>query len=309
MRKLDLAHDMVLAMEKLEQALCSHRGPSILRTLSRFGMGDAPDQQDLPVLPVLVELGLGRQTRTGFSLDGFGRKCADAAREYMLWTARGRQLHFESSLPALTLSNFESKRVLEIGPGWGCNLFRLQQVTPHARGREIDEFYVRFTSIFARLEGVEPPEIDVGAGEELPYADGSFDWVLLFSALQYMDITAAVREIARVLAPGGKVLTMQPLLPVLLADLTGGPRPLHSLAYRTLTLVNSLFYGLFGRRLRGNLASTSTARPVYLTRHRIIAIVENTGLNFLPTQSSQQGRGFILVAEKPRGHGSGASAS
>jgi SAM-dependent methyltransferase len=264
-------------------------------------MGEAPDEEcRTSVLPVLAELGLGRQTDTSFELGDLGHKCADAAREYGFWTARQRRLHGESSLPALMLGNFEGKRVLEIGPGWGCNLFRLQQVTPHARGREIDEVYVRFTSIFAKMEGVTPPMIDVGGGEQLPYADGSFDWILMFSALQYMDVKVAAHEVARVLAPGGRLLTAQPTLSVLAKDLStsiGKPR---TFAHKAMTLLNSISYGLLGRRLRDNVASRATSRPVYLTAHQIVSIVEDAGLRFLPELSAQQHRDYLVVAEKPR---------
>ena len=286
-------------MEQIDIALRGPQGPAILRALARLGTTGRLDGEDLSALPLLAKLGLGRPTASGIALDELGQKCADAAREYVFWTARERRLHCENSLPVLSLSNFENKRVLEIGSGWGCNLFRLQEVTPHARGREIDEVYVRFTPIFARIEGVDPPAIDVGEGERLPYADGSFDRVVMFSALQYMDVEPAVKEIARVLAPGGHLLTSQPALPMLfdeLRDAVGTPR---TFLAKSVTLLNSLAYELFGRRLRGNQPNRSTARPVYLSKGRLISIFKDAGLRFLPDQSGRQATDHILVAEKP----------
>lgn len=296
------SHGMAHAIDRLELALCGHQGPSVLQALSRLAMGDQLDDEDQAVLPVLGELGLGRQTATGFNLDSFGHKCADAAREYWLWVERGRRLHWEDSSPSLMLSNFTRKRVLEIGPGWGCNLFRLQQVTSHARGREIEEIYVRFTSIFAKMEGVDPPAIDIGSGEKLPYDEASIDWVLMFSTLQYLDIKSSLRDVARVLAPGGRLLTSQPMLPALVADPFRARREPLTLLHKCVTLANSLSYGLVGRRLLGNVTSKSTSRPVYLTRRQLVSIVEQAGLRFLPELSIQQEEAweFVLVAEKPQ---------
>jgi SAM-dependent methyltransferase len=264
--------------------------------LSRLALSAPLEEQDRALLPTLAELGLGRQVAAGFELDAFGNKCADAAREHVLWVERGRRLHWENELPAIALANFKDKRVLEIGPGWGCNLFRLLQVTPHVRGLEIEDVYRRFTVIFANLEGIDPPVIDRGDAEQLPYEDGSFDWILMFSAMQYMDVKAAVSEVARVLAPGGRLLASQPILATLLKDMMRSPR------HKAMTLANSLSYGLIGRRLRGVVPGNSTSRPVYLTRRRIVGIAEDAGLRWLPGLSIQLDRDFVLVAEKPVGN-------
>ncbi|MCR6485306.1 class I SAM-dependent methyltransferase [Amycolatopsis sp. OK19-0408] len=49
----------------------------------------------------------------------------------------------------------------------------------------------------------------VGDIEEMPFADGSFDTALAMGVLEYVDIVPALREIARVVKPGGlAVVTM-----------------------------------------------------------------------------------------------------
>lgn len=44
-----------------------------------------------------------------------------------------------------------------------------------------------------------------GAGEELPFADGSFEMVIARVSLPYMKLGPSIREIRRVLRPGGMV--------------------------------------------------------------------------------------------------------
>ena len=58
-----------------------------------------------------------------------------------------------------------------------------------------------------------PPRgsIGVSAGEHLPFADGSFDFVTNIGSLEhYIDPALGVREMARVLRPGGKVFVLVP---------------------------------------------------------------------------------------------------
>ena len=49
-----------------------------------------------------------------------------------------------------------------------------------------------------------------GKAEQLPLADGAFDLVFCQFALLWVDLPAAVREIRRVLAPGGVLAALEP---------------------------------------------------------------------------------------------------
>ena len=52
---------------------------------------------------------------------------------------------------------------------------------------------------------------ELGAGEELPYEDGTFDLVTAFDVVEHMDDDlAGLREMCRVLRPGGRVLLFVP---------------------------------------------------------------------------------------------------
>jgi SAM-dependent methyltransferase len=48
--------------------------------------------------------------------------------------------------------------------------------------------------------------IGVALAEELPFADGAFDVVIAIAVLEYTDLEAALRELIRVLRPGGRAL-------------------------------------------------------------------------------------------------------
>lgn len=100
-------------------------------------------------------------------------------------------------------------RVLEIGAGTGANLVHypegLSQLTltepegPMAR---------RLTNKLA--ESGRDATVKIARAERLPFEDGSFDTVvatLVFCTVDSMD--AALKEVKRVLAPGGKLLFLE----------------------------------------------------------------------------------------------------
>ena len=98
-------------------------------------------------------------------------------------------------------------RVLEIGIGTGLNLphydaHRVDRVIGLDPGTEMHRLARK------RLEGTGLTVELVGlSAERIPYADASFDCVLVtFSLCTIPDPVAALREMRRVLKPGGKLL-------------------------------------------------------------------------------------------------------
>jgi SAM-dependent methyltransferase len=69
-------------------------------------------------------------------------------------------------------------------------------------------FFVPHVSEYVGIDVVENPAADLqGAVENLPVEDGSFDVVLCIQVLEHAEDPAqAVRELRRVVAPGGRVL-------------------------------------------------------------------------------------------------------
>ena len=95
-------------------------------------------------------------------------------------------------------------RILDVGCGTGANLLMLSKYGD-AEGVDISEDALSF----CRERGLD--KVKLGAGEELPYDDGTFDLVTAFDVVEHMDDDlAGLKEMRRVLRPGGHVLLFVP---------------------------------------------------------------------------------------------------
>ena len=89
------------------------------------------------------------------------------------------------------------REVLEVGCGTGLVMDRLQYRCRRLQGLDISPGM----AAKARERG---HEVTVGGADALPFADESFDVVYSFKVLAHVEpIRAALREVARVLRPGG----------------------------------------------------------------------------------------------------------
>lgn len=96
--------------------------------------------------------------------------------------------------------------LLEIGSGTGALLRHLLRQGVPARGVEISAERI---ADGRRLYGELP--IDKVDGVALPFPDGSFDTVLSFDVFEHIrDSDAHLREVRRVLKPGGRYLLQTP---------------------------------------------------------------------------------------------------
>jgi SAM-dependent methyltransferase len=294
------------ALARIEVLVMGPGGKRVLELLYRIQRGCSPNRSDDAIADELVAIGLCEANPAGMRLTALGSKCADSAREYLFWTQRNRKLHDEDMYEVSKLANFRDRSVLEVGAGWGCNLVRFAAVAERVVGVEIEPVYIAFSRILAKLEGIEPPEIILGAGENLPFDPGEFDWVVLYSALQYMDVHCLLREGKRVLRPGGFMLTTQ----MLLGGFVSG-RLKHAIRDQNARLLlstasiaaNTLWYQYFGRRLRDNFKENATARPIHPAKSFLIKSAERAGLRFRSDLSFRRGGLLWLVLQAPCSRG------
>jgi SAM-dependent methyltransferase len=95
-------------------------------------------------------------------------------------------------------------RILDVGCGTGANLMRLADFGD-AEGVDISPDALKF----CRERGLD--KVKLGAAESLPYEDHEFDLVTSFDVVEHMDDdVAGLREMRRVLRPGGRVLLFVP---------------------------------------------------------------------------------------------------
>lgn len=95
----------------------------------------------------------------------------------------------------------DGAKVMEVGCGAGRQSRTLKKLRPglHVYGCDLSQRAITETQAYK--DGVE---YEVAEATSLPYDDATFDAVMLFDVLEHVpDVKAVVREIARVLKPGG----------------------------------------------------------------------------------------------------------
>lgn len=98
----------------------------------------------------------------------------------------------------------EGRYILDIGCGIGTFVHRLRQFSPHVYGVDIDQERVRQGAMAL-------PHLAVAVSEYLPFADATFDVVLLHEVLEHVrDDRLTVREACRVIKPGGRIVIYCP---------------------------------------------------------------------------------------------------
>jgi ubiquinone/menaquinone biosynthesis C-methylase UbiE len=119
--------------------------------------------------------------------------------------------------------------LLDVGGGTG----RVAQAfSAQTGGAVIVDVSLEMLRLTGRHDGLRPA---VGQVERLPFASGQFDRLLIVDAFHhFFEYDTAVRELWRVLAPGGRIVLLEP-------DITRWPVKLIALA-ETLLLMRSHFF-------------------------------------------------------------------
>jgi demethylmenaquinone methyltransferase/2-methoxy-6-polyprenyl-1,4-benzoquinol methylase len=145
----------------------------------------------------------------------------------------------------------------------------------------------------ARPDGARVELIE-GQAERLPFADGTFDALTFTYLLRYVeDPAATMRELARVLRPGGRIASLEFGVP---------PRAVPRLAWR--------FYTAFGLPVLGRLFSRDWAAvgrflgpsiAGFYARHPLPAIVgywHDAGLRDIHVRRMSLGGGIVMSATR-----------
>ncbi len=108
-------------------------------------------------------------------------------------------------------SDIAGKRTLEIGLGYGSLSQRLAELGADYHGLDIARGPVEMVRERLRRIGVDGPEARVqqGSALEIPHPDASLDCVVSIGCLHVTgDFAGAIREVHRVLRPGGQAVVM-----------------------------------------------------------------------------------------------------
>jgi SAM-dependent methyltransferase len=121
------------------------------------------------------------------------------------WWFAGRRRIIRSFVEEICRSMKESRpRILDVGCGTGANLELLREFG-EAEGVDVSHDALAF----CRARGLE--DVRHGAAEKLPYEDGAFDLVTALDVVEHLDDdVAGLREMRRVLRPGGRALLFVP---------------------------------------------------------------------------------------------------
>jgi SAM-dependent methyltransferase len=121
------------------------------------------------------------------------------------------RLRYELEPEILRLAKFDETRgkaVLEIGVGLGSDHQRLVEAGARATGIDLTERAIQYTARRMGIFGL-PSRLSVADAENLCFPDETFDAVYSWGVIHHSPDTArAVREIHRVLRPGGTARIM-----------------------------------------------------------------------------------------------------
>ena len=116
-------------------------------------------------------------------------------------------------LPQL-LQGQDGANVLDIGCGAGHVSFAVAPQVGQVTAYDLSPQMLDVVAQEAARRGLHNLNVQQGVAESLPFADAAFDHVLTrFSAHHWSDLAAALKEIRRVLKPGGRFIAIDVIAP------------------------------------------------------------------------------------------------
>lgn len=132
---------------------------------------------------------------------------ADESLQYFHW----RNSQYANYLALMPVAGFDGKRVLDYGCGPGHDLvgFGVYSRASRLAGVDVSASSVGEARARVALHGIDAAIERIEPAQRLPFEDGSFDHVHSSGVLHHVDDLAfALREIRRVLRPGGTMNVM-----------------------------------------------------------------------------------------------------
>jgi SAM-dependent methyltransferase len=139
----------------------------------------------------------------------YGREQEFGTREFFDAIERHRYTEYAPWMPAVMgFNDFAGARLLEVGCGMGTDLLQFARGGAKVTGVDLTPRSIEISRQHLAVYG-ERGDFAITDGESLPFADGSFDVVYSNGVLHHTPDTAgAVREVHRVLRPGGQARVM-----------------------------------------------------------------------------------------------------
>ncbi len=115
---------------------------------------------------------------------------------------------------AKLLQPFPEAKVIDLGCGAGHASFVAAQVVAEVIAYDLSAQMLEVVQQAAKEKGLHNIQIQQGVAESLPFEDNSADIVISrYSAHHWHDVGQALREVKRVLKPGGKAIVMDVVSP------------------------------------------------------------------------------------------------
>jgi SAM-dependent methyltransferase len=138
----------------------------------------------------------------------YGKDLPEGTPEYFA-AIEAERYAMEPEIPRYAqFSRWRGKRVLEVGFGAGSDLMRFARAGAEVVGVDLG---FKGATLARKRIGLESASADVlvSDAEHLPFSDDSFDLVYSWGVIHHSpDTSATVREIHRVLKPGGRITIM-----------------------------------------------------------------------------------------------------
>lgn len=148
---------------------------------------------------------------------------ANYSREYFLTESNGWREYLTSKGLALpprlkALWNYldvqPGLRVLDVGCGRGeilvhCGLQGIQAVGIDYSAAALELAYCSISEIGGTTRGLRPPFLIMGNAQWMPFPDNTFDRIVMSDVVEHLrqdELESALREVHRVLVPGGMLL-------------------------------------------------------------------------------------------------------